>query len=344
MIKFENMQYWWLMLIVLIIPVLFIMLSILRQKRLKRLADSQLWSSIRINHSKAKRNFKIVLLSFVALSLYFLVLNPQFGTKMQEVKRVGADIMIVLDISKSMLAEDLQPNRLEKSKQALEKFIERLEGDRIGLVLFAGEAYTQLPITADYAAAKLFLSSVSTDMISKQGTNISEAIKLGVESLGKDIGKNKAIILITDGEDHEADIESAISAASDKNIMIHTIGIGSTDGVPIPEIKNGSFSGYKLDESGNTVVSKLNEKLLQDIASGSKGIYVRASNTGLGLNELMSKIDELDKKAFNSKMFSEYEDQFHVFAWLALILLVFELIISERSSLLWKKINPLKND
>jgi Ca-activated chloride channel homolog len=344
MIKFENIDYWWLVFAILIIPIVFMVLSALRFKRMKQFADKSLWYAVRQNFSKAKRNFKIVLLTLVALFMFVLILNPQFGTKMQEVKRVGADVMIVLDISKSMMAEDILPNRLEKSKQAVEQLIDNLDGDRIGLVLFAGEAYTQLPITADYAAAKLFLSSVSTDMISKQGTNIAEALKLGIESFGKDAGKNKAIILITDGEDHEAEIESAIALAKEKSIMINTIGIGSLEGVPIPEMKNGAMSGYKQDESGNTVVTKLNEKLIQEIAAGARGVYVRATNSGLGLNEVMKKIDELDKKTFNSKMYSEYEDQFHVFAWLALIFLVFELLISERTSKLWRKINPLKSE
>jgi Ca-activated chloride channel homolog len=344
MIKFENIDYWWLAFGILIIPIVFMILSTLRFKRMKQFADKSLWYAVRQNFSKAKRNFKIVLLTIVALFMFVLILNPQFGTKMQEVKRVGADVMIVLDISKSMLAEDILPNRLEKSKQAVEQLIDNLDGDRIGLVLFAGEAYTQLPITADYAAAKLFLSSVSTDMISKQGTNIAEALKLGIESFGKDAGKNKAIILITDGEDHEAEIEAAIALANEKSIMINTIGIGSLEGVPIPEIKNGAMSGYKQDEAGNTVVTKLNEKLIQEIATGARGVYVRATNSGLGLNEVMKKIDELDKKTFNSKMYSEYEDQFHVFAWLALIFLIFELLISERTSKLWRKINPLKSE
>jgi Ca-activated chloride channel homolog len=272
MIKFENINYWWLGFLILLIPMVFVGLAWLRTKRMKAFADKSLWYAIRLNYSRAKRNFKIVLLTICSLMLFILVLNPQFGTKMQEVKRVGADIIVVLDISKSMLAEDIQPNRLEKSKQAIERLIDELEGDRIGLVLFAGEAYTQLPITADYAAAKLFLSGVSTDMISKQGTNISEAIKLGVSSFGKDEGKNKAIILITDGEDHEEDIESAIALANEKNIMINTIGIGSIEGVPIPEIRNGTMSGYKVDASGNTVISKLNELLIKDIAQQCQSI------------------------------------------------------------------------
>jgi Ca-activated chloride channel homolog len=343
MIKFENIAYWWIGFAILLIPILFISLNFWRNRRMKRFADKSLWYAVRQNYSKAKRNFKITLLTIIALVLFVLILNLQFGTKMQEVKRVGADVMIVLDISKSMLAEDMQPNRLEKSKQAVERLIDNLDGDRIGLILFAGEAYTQLPITADYAAAKLFLSSVSTDMISKQGTNISDAIKLAVESFGKDAGKNKAIILITDGEDHEEDIESAIALANEKSIMINSIGVGSIDGVPIPEVKNGLMSGYKQDASGNTVVTKLNEQLIQSIAAKSRGVYIRASNSGLGLNEVMKKIDELDKKTFNSKMYSEYEDQFPILAWLALALLMIELLISERTSRLWNKINPLKS-
>ncbi len=337
------MAYWWLGFMILLIPFLFIVLVFWRKRRMKKFADPALWYVMRGNFSRPKRNFKIILLTMAALMLFVLILNPQFGTKMQEVKRAGADVVIALDISKSMLAEDVKPNRLEKSKQAIEKLIDNLDGDRIGLILFAGEAYTQLPITADYAAAKLFLSGVSTDMISKQGTNISEAINLSVASFGKDIGKNKAIILITDGEDHEAEIQAELDLANKNNIMINTIGVGSVEGVPIPEVRNGTIAGYKMDQSGNTIVSKLNEGLIQDISNQCRGVYIRASNAGLGLEKVMAKIDELDKKTFDSKMFSEYEDQFYIFGWCALVLLVIELLISERKSKIWNKINPLKS-
>jgi Ca-activated chloride channel family protein len=243
-----------------------------------------------------------------------------------------------------MLAQDLSPNRLIRAKYALEKMIDMLEGDRLGLIIFAGEAYVQLPITTDYNAAKMFLNSISPGMVSKQGTNIQAAINKACESFSNDDGKNKAIILITDGEDHEQAAVEAAEEAGKKGIMINTIGIGSENGVPIPLIENGVVKGYRKDKEGQTVVTKLNSSLLKELASKANGVYVQASQADLGLNATLDKIAELDKVQMESKMYSDYEDQFQWFLGLALLFFVIEILISERVSEWYKKLNIIGNE
>jgi Ca-activated chloride channel family protein len=265
---------------------------------------------------------------------------------MQDVKREGADIMVCLDVSNSMMAQDLSPNRLERAKIALENMIDKLQGDRLGIIVFAGEAYVQLPITTDYSSAKLFLEGINNKIVPVQGTNIADAINLSVESFGKDEGKNKAIVVITDGENNEEAKESAVDAAEEaakKNIVIHTIGVGSETGVPIPNIIDGIVSGYKKDNAGNTVVTKLDSKILQDISAASNGVYVQATSSDIGLDAILNKIAELDKKQLESKMYTDYEDQFQWFLGAALLFLIIESLVSERVSKLWKKLNLFNN-
>jgi Ca-activated chloride channel family protein len=271
------------------------------------------------------------------------IVNPQSGTKLEEVKRKGADLMICLDVSNSMKAEDLKPNRLEKAKQSISKLVDKLEGDRIGIIVFGGEAYVQLPITTDYAAAKLFLESINTEMIPTQGTAIGAAIDLAVESFGKDEGKNKAILIITDGENHEDNAVKAAESAAEKGITIHAIGMGSVDGAPIPIYKNNVREGFRKDKEGNTVITKLDEKTLQEIATAGNGIFVRATNADAGLNYVLDAIGKLEKKEFESKMYSDYEDRFQWFIAAAFILLLIETFLTERKSKLYQQLN-LFND
>jgi Ca-activated chloride channel family protein len=218
-----------------------------------------------------------------------------------------------------------------------------LEGDRLGIIVFGGEAYVQLPITTDYSAAKLFLESINTDMIPTQGTAIGTAIDLAIESFGKDEGKNKAIVIITDGENHEDDAIKAAETAAERGITIHTIGMGSADGSPIPVYKNNIKEGFRKDNEGNTVITKLNEQVLQEIAAAGNGIYVRASNSDAGLNSVLDEIGKLEKKQFESKMYSDYEDRFQWFVASALFLLLIELFLTERKSKIYQRLN-LFND
>ena len=276
-------------------------------------------------------------------SLIIALCNLQTGSKLTEVKREGADIIVCIDVSNSMLAQDLSPDRLTRAKYALEKMIDGLEGDRLGLVIFAGEAYVQLPITTDYSAATLFLSSIGPGMGPVQGTNVSDAIKKASESFSNDEGKNRAIILITDGENHDSEAIQAAEEAGKNGIMINTIGIGSENGVPIPLIENGIVKGYRKDKQGQTVITKLNTNLLKTIASKANGVFVQASQADIGLGAVLDKIGELDKVQLENKMYTDYEDQFQWFLGLSLVLFFIEFLISERVSEWFKIINLFGN-
>jgi Ca-activated chloride channel family protein len=346
MFKFENEIYFYAFAVIPFCILVYIWYVLSNRKRLKKLGDPRLVSQLVPEVSKVKKASKFILFLIAFSFLILGICNLQTGSKIQDVKREGADIMICLDVSNSMLAQDLSPNRLERAKLAIESMIDKLQGDRLGIVIFAGEAYVQLPITTDYGTAKLFLESINTKIVPVQGTNIADAINKSMESFGKDDGKNKAIVIITDGENNEEDQESAVDAAEEaekKNIVIHTIGVGSESGVPIPNIINGVVSGYKKDASGATVVTKLDPKILQDISAATNGVYVQASSADVGLDLILNKIAELDKKQLESKMFTDYEDQFQWFLGAALLFLIIESLVSERTSKLWKKLNVFKD-
>ena len=259
---------------------------------------------------------------------------------MEEVKREGVDLMIAIDLSNSMLSEDLQPNRLVRAKQSISKLIDRLDGDRIGLIVFAGDAYVQLPITTDYSAAKLFLSTINTSIIPTQGTAIGKAINLAVKSFELDNEQNKAIIVITDGENHEDDALKKAREAQEKGIFVHTIGMGSVDGGPIPfKNKYGTITSYQKDNEGNTVITKLNEKMLKEIAKSGGGSYIRANSTLNSLNTLFKEINKMEKKEIGTKVFTDYKDRFQWFLGISIVLLLLDLLISNTKNKWSSKIN-----
>lgn len=343
MFKFEHTVYFYAFAAIPVMLLLVIWYFISRKKKLKRIGDPELVALLIPYSSRRKRVLKIILFLTAFSSLILALCNLQTGSKLTEVKREGADIIVCLDVSNSMLAQDLSPNRLTRAKYALEKMIDLLEGDRLGLVIFAGEAYVQLPITTDYSAAKMFLESISPGMVPVQGTKIAEAIKKASDSFSSDEGKNRAIILITDGENHESAAIEAAEEAAKKGIMINTIGIGSENGVPIPLVENGVVKGYRKDREGQTIVTRLNSDLLKSIAGKADGVYVQASQADLGLNAVLDKIGELDKAQLESKMYTDYEDQFQWFLGLSLILFFIEFLLSERVSEWFKKINLFSN-
>ncbi len=291
------------------------------------------------NVSKSLPIVKFIFYSLAMISLLFGLANLQFGTKIEEVKREGVDLMIALDVSNSMLAEDLSPNRLERAKRAIYQLIENLHNDRLGIIVFAGQSYVQLPITTDYSSAKLFLETIGTDIVPTQGTAIGSAIDLAMESFDFENGTSKAIIVITDGENHEDDAQSAAKNAIAKNVSVHTIGMGAVQGAPIPIYKNGNRVGFRTDNTGNTIITKLDEKMLRDIASAGNGSYVRATNANAGLKIIMDEINKMDKKEFGSKSIKDYEDRFQLFLIAALILIVLEYFIPNRKSSKLDKIN-----
>jgi Ca-activated chloride channel family protein len=279
------------------------------------------------------------------LALAFLIIalsGPRVGSKLKEVKKRGREIIIALDVSNSMLAEDIKPDRLEKAKESLNRLLNELDEDKIGLIVFAGDAYTQIPITNDYGAARLFLNSVSTEMVSKQGTSIGAAIDLASRSFspesgdGSDGGKSRAIIIITDGENHEDDPIAAARRAAEKGIVIHTIGLGDPAGVPIPLFPGSK--AFKRDKDGNVVVSKLDESTLKQIASVTNGFYVRAGNNSSGLSQLMQKLDEMDQQEYQAKVFADYVERFQYFLGAGIILLLLEFLIMNKRNKWFDKI------
>jgi len=339
MFKFEHTSYFYAFLAIPFLVIVFMLYVVQRKKRLGSLGDFSLIQALTPYSNMRKRVVKVILFLLAITSLILAMANLQTGSKLTEVKRDGAELMVCLDVSNSMLAQDLSPNRLTRAKYALEKMIDKLEGDRLGLIIFAGEAYVQLPITSDYNAAKMFLESISPGMVPMQGTDLSAAINKASDSFSKEPGKNKAIILITDGENHENDAIEAASSASKSGIMINTIGIGSENGVPIPIMQNGMIKGYRKDKENNTVITKLNSEILKQIASQANGVYVQASQADLGLEVILDKIDELDKTNLENKMYTDYEDQFQWFIGLCLMFLSFEFFTNERTSEWYKKLN-----
>ena len=343
MLRYEHIEY---LNFLFGIPVLLIAMLLFNKWRNKSLAlfgDNKLVKELMHSHSKRKNQIKSILTVLIFTSLIIGIANPQIGTKMEEVKREGVDLMIAIDLSNSMLAEDIKPNRLERAKLAISRLIDKLEGDRIGLIVFAGEAYVQLPITTDYSAAKLFLSTVNTNIVPTQGTEIAKAIDLSVESFDMENAQNKAIIIITDGESHDEQAIESAQKANELGVFVHTLGMGLSKGGPIPIYnKYGNRTGYRKDRDGKTVVSKLNEDLLQKIASAGKGTYVRANNSKAGLSTLFSEINKMEKKEIGTMIFTEYKDRFQLFIGAALFLLMLDLILLVRKNKWSNRINFYK--
>lgn len=330
MFRFANEIWLYALLAIPVLIVIFWMNSRWRKRVLAKLGDSKILENLIPTFSKVLPRWKRF---FFLLGLTFLLIgmaNPQIGTKYEEVKREGFELMICLDVSNSMLAEDLTPNRLERAKQAISRLVDRLKNDKIGVIVFAGDAYIQLPMTVDHSAAKLFLRSIDTDIVPAQGTAIGKAIELASKSFSANTKANKSIIVITDGENHEDDALEQAAAAVESGITVHTIGIGSLDGTPIPMYKRGQMLGYRKDREGNTVVTKLNETMLQQIAASGEGTYVRANNSRTGLNALMDELEGMERDEYDSKMFTSYEDRFQYFVAVALLLLLIELLLPSR--------------
>lgn len=331
--RFEHIIFLWsLLALIPLMIIVFIFIQRWKNKRLKQLTNQQVIKRLMPNVSFTLPIVKFIVLSFAFIFLLLGLANLQYGTSMEEAKKEGVDLMIALDVSNSMLAEDLSPNRLDRAKRAIYQLIEKLQNDRLGIIVFAGESYVQLPITTDYSSAKLFLETIGTDIVPTQGTAIGSAIDLAMESFDFETTTSKAIIVITDGENHEDDAVSSAQKAVEMEVSVHTIGMGSEQGAPLPIYKMGKQVGFRTDNTGNTVVSKLDETMLKKIASAGNGSYVRATNANAGLGIIMDEIGKMEKKEFDSKVFKNYESRFQVFLLIALFLLVLEFFISTRRS------------
>jgi len=332
MFRFEHIEYLYALLLIPFFSILFILYRNWKKRSLRKFGDWNVVAQLMPLLSVKKQSLKFIFLMFAYVFLIVGLANPQIGSKLEKIHRKGADLIIALDVSNSMLSQDIRPDRLTRAVQGISKLIDRLEGDRIGIVVFAGKAYIQLPITTDYSAAKMFLSTISTKTVLSQGTAIGDAIELSLNSFKED-DRSKAIIIITDGENHEGNLLEAAQAATKKGIKIFTIGMGSPEGSPIPLFDPyGRQTGYKTDKQGQIIVSKLDETTLQQLASTGNGIYVRASTGQDGLVRILEEINALEKQEIETKMFSEYEGRFQYFLAISLLFLILELIITERKS------------
>lgn len=325
MINFAQPQY---LLLIFLIPLFFVSYVLMRhfrRRRIRKFGDERLVSGIMPSVSGSKGWVRLVLFSLAFFFFSIGMSRPQIGAKLKEHKTKGAEIMIVLDVSNSMLAEDYSPNRLERAKLAISKLVDRLRDDRIGLIVFAGSSFVQLPITTDYVSAKMFLNSISPESVPIQGTAIGEAINTAIRSFSAQSEKSRAIIVITDGENHEDDPVAAAKQASEMGIRVFTIGVGSSEGKPIP------MDGELLkDRSGNIVVSRLDEKTLKQIAAAGNGMYVRAGNSEFGLNPIIDEIQKMQDEQFSSVVFEEFDEQYMYFFGIALVFFVLEMLVGER--------------
>ncbi len=327
MINFAQAQYLFLL---LLIPFFFLIQALvlrLRRRRIRKFGDEKLVRELMPSYAKAKVWVRLTLFS---VAFFFFVIGlsrPQIGAKLKEHETKGAEIMIALDVSNSMLAEDYSPNRLERAKLAISRLVDKLRDDRIGLIVFAGNSFVQLPITTDYVSAKMFMNSISTESVPVQGTAIGEAINTAMRSFSSQSEKSRAIIVITDGENHEDDPVAAAKQAAEMGVRVFTIGVGSPEGKPIP------MDGELLkDKDGNIVVTRLDEKVLQEVAQAGNGVYVRAGNSEFGLNPIIDDIRRMEDEKYSSIVFEEYDEQFMYFLAIALFFFVIEMLVGDRRS------------
>ena len=335
MFRFVHPEFLYLLFVLPALLVFYVYTRRLRRKALKRYGNPELLAELMPEVSSKRHHLKFWLL-FGAIAMVIIVMaGPQFGSKLETVKRQGVEIMVCLDVSNSMLAEDVQPNRLAKAKQMLSRLTDDFTNDKLGLIVFVGDAFTQLPITSDYVSAKMFLSSINPSMVSTQGTAIGAAINLAMRSFTPSETSDKAIILITDGENHEDNAVEAAAAAAEKGIHVNIIGMGDPKGSPIPIDEN---SNYMKDREGNVVITKLNEQMCQEIAAAGHGIYARADNTNSALRALQKEIEKMNKSELDSKVYSEYDERFQTFAWMALILLIADFMTLDRKNRIFRKV------
>lgn len=325
MIIFAQAMWLYLLILVPFILIAHGVKEALRRCRVKAFGDPALVGALMPSRSGAKGWVRTILFSLAFLCFVIGLARPQIGAKLSEKKKHGAEIMIVLDVSNSMLAEDYTPNRLERAKLAISRLADKLRDDRVGLVLFAGTSFVQLPVTSDYVSAKMFLPGITTESVPVQGTAMGDAIKTAVRSFSPQSEKSRVIIVISDGENHEDDPVQAAKLATEANARVYTIGVGSTQGQPIP------VNGQLLkDKDGNIVVTRLDEKTLRKVASEGGGAYIHAGNDEFGLNPIINDIRRMEDEEFGSVVFEEYDEQYMYFFWAALALLVLEMLIGER--------------
>ena len=330
----------WLLVLVPVFVVAYVLYARRKRRRLEAFGDPQLVAELMPNASHVRPTVKFSLLMVAFTLLCFAAARPQYGQREQTIKRQGIEAVIALDISNSMMAEDVVPNRLERAKQMLSKMIDRMVDDKVGLVVFAGEAFTHLPITCDYVSAKMFLSNIDPSLIKTQGTAIGDALSTSIRAFGAEQSEaNRAIVLITDGENHEDDAVAVATRAKEAGIKILVVGIGKPEGAPIPIPGTNDF---RKDRQGNVVVSRLNEDMCREIAKAGNGIYVRCDNTNTAMRAIEKELDTLATTELETQVFTDYNEQFQTFALLALLILVIDFFIFNRKNKSLTRINLFK--
>lgn len=341
MFRFEEPTYLYLLLLLPFLAAFYLYSNYRRRKAIRKFGDPVLMAQLMPDVSKYRPDVKFWLV-FAAIGLFAVLLaRPQFGSKLETVKRQGVEVMIALDISNSMLAQDVQPSRLEKAKRMVAQLVDKMENDKVGMIVFAGDAFTQLPITSDYISAKMFLESINPSLISKQGTAIGAAINLATRSFTPQEGVGRAVIVITDGENHEGGAVEAAKAAAEKGIQVSVLGVGMPDGAPIPVEGTNDF---RRDRDGNVVVTRLNEQMCQEIAQAGDGIYVRVDNSNAAQKVIAQEINKMAKADVETQVYTEFNEQFQAVAWIILLLLLAEMLILERKNPLFRNIHLFKKE
>ena len=335
----EEKIWFWLLLVIPVIVLLFLIFIFWQTRTRKKFADNSLLKRLAPNRSRSKPVIKLVIILLAFASLIVALANPKMGTKLKTVKREGVDIVFAIDVSKSMDAEDIAPSRLEKSKQLVSQILNNLGSDRVGIIAYAGGAYPQLPITTDYSAAKMFLQSLNTDMISSQGTAIGDAIELATTYYDDEQQTNRVLFILSDGEDHEGNVSEITEKASEMGIRIFTIGVGTEKGGPIPIKRNGVIQNYKKDNQGETVITKLNPATLTDIADSAEGSYIEGNVTSNVVEEVQEELQNIEKTEFEAKQFADFRSHFQLLLGIALALLFLDIFILERSTAWLRKLN-----
>ena len=341
MFRFGEPFYLYLLILLPFLVVFYLYSNYRRRKKIRQYGDPELLEQLMPDVSKYRPDVKFWLMFAALTMVIFMLARPQFGSKMETVKRQGVGTVVALDISNSMLAQDVTPCRLEKSKKLISRLVETFNNDKVAMIVFAGEAFTQLPITSDYISAKMFLETINPSLITTQGTDVRGAIDLAMKSFTPNEGVGRAIVLITDGENHEGGAIEAAEEAAKKGIRVFVLGVGSPDGSPIPVEGTNDF---RRDKEGNVIVTRLNEQMCQEIAKAGNGMYVRVDNTNRAEKALNAEINKLAKADVETQVFTEFDEQFQVLAWLALIFLAVEVMLLNRKNPLFKNVKLFKQD
>lgn len=343
----EEQIYFWGFLVLPVLLLLFLAYVFWKKKTQSKFAESKLFKKLAPDQSAFKANLKFIILSLAFACFVMALVNPKLGTKMETVKREGVDIVFALDVSRSMLAEDIAPNRLEKSKRIITEIINNLAADRVGLVGYAGSAFPQVPITTDYSTTKTFLQSMNTDMVSSQGTAISQAIDLSRSYYNDDDQTNKVLIILSEGEDHDSNAEGMAEQAANEGIKIYTIGVGTERGDPIPIRSNGRIQSYLKNDAGETVITKKDTETLRRIADIGNGTYIDGANTSGAVKEILSELQKIEKTEFEAKQFADFKSKYQWFLGFGIFLVLIDIFLLERKTAWIKRLNLFnerKND